>query len=117
MDICRSSPVDGVPREVYSNISVHASRNSLDGADVSNTPTIPVIVNVTLHMNIDVDLQNGDTVIVKIPDASATEIVEAFEGICGDPYTVNSRKRANLLMKQLGRDGIISEVAPLPAGV
>ncbi|MCL2225579.1 MAG: hypothetical protein FWB96_11495 [Defluviitaleaceae bacterium] len=114
MDIRRTSQTEGIIREVYSNVSVHASRSAIDNPDVANAATSPVVVNVTLHMKTDVDIQNGDTVIVKLPDENAESILDAFQGICGDPYTVNSRKRANLTMKQLGRESIISDVTPLP---
>lgn len=114
MDIRRQSQITGLIEEVWSNISVHFSRKNIDNPDPSTASTRPVIVNVTLHMHGNVDIRNGDTVILKLPDVDAAYIIDAFRGVVGDPYTVSSRKRANLVMSQLGRDDIRDNITPLP---
>jgi len=106
--------VGNIPNaEVHSNIKIHASRKSLDNPDPQAISTTPVIVSVTLHMENTVDLKNNDTVILKIVN-SKNEIIEAFRGTVGDPWTVNSRKRASLTMNQLGRDDIRDSVTSAP---
>jgi len=112
MDIRRLSSITGNIEEIFSNIPVHMTRKSLDNPDPTAISTVPVIVTATLHMEKDIDIRNNDIVIVKILNETGTEIDDAWRGIAGNPWTVNSRKRVSMTMQQLGRDSIIDSVTP-----
>jgi len=114
IDVRRASRVDGIVREVYSNVPAHVSFKNIDNPDPAGAPTAPVIVSVSINMRVEVDAVNGDEVVIKIPDKNVTNIKDAFIGIIGDPKTVMSRKKAMLTMRQLGRDDIRNFVTPLP---
>ena len=112
MDIRRQ--VGTIPSvEIYSNILIHFTRRSIDNPDITSVSTTPVLTSVTLHMEQHVDLRNGDVVIIKTIDRDGG-ILDAFRATSGDPWVVNSRKRANVELRALGREDIISDVTPPP---
>jgi len=114
MDIRRLSDVSGLVEELYSNVPVHFSPIKIDAPNPAATSVKPVVVDVTLHMGLNIDLRNGDTVVLKLPDADGAVIIDSFSGVAGDPYTTSSRKRVRLTMKQLGRGDIRDSVTSLP---
>jgi len=95
------------------NIPVHMTRRTIDNPDPQAVSTRPVISAYQINMDVDADVRNGDTLTVKVVNPQM-EIIEAYRGVAGDPWTSNVRKRVVMAMNTLGRDDIRDDVIPPP---
>lgn len=86
----------GVP--LYRDVKCHISFDSADNPNPTTSDTMPIIMGITISCDPDTDLQNGDIITARKLDASG-EVLETYRGTIGEPYVVQSRKRANMAVQ------------------
>lgn len=104
MDIGRMikmrNPVTGVLRDelidpFIENIPCHFTFNRVDNADPSTMDVTPIIISGTINCDEYIDLQVGDLVTVRKLSPSGS-VMATYKGVAGEPYVVQSRKRAEM---------------------
>ena len=84
---------------IYRDIPCHIAFNTSDNPDPSRVDTAPIIVSMTIHLPLWVDIQNNDYVYAHKCD-SAGEVLETYQGRVGF-HTVNqSRKSVQMAMRK-----------------
>lgn len=83
----------------YRNVSCHLSFDKIDNPDPVGVGSIPIIVALTINCNVDVDLQNADTIWARKLSHTG-EVLESYKGIIGAPATNQGRKEAIMAVRQ-----------------
>lgn len=86
-------------KPLYSKIACHISFLSSDNPDANTADTRPIIIGLQINCPVDVDLQNGDTVIAYKMADDGTTVLEKYKGIIGEPTVTQSRKSAEMKME------------------
>jgi|GEM_PF-1895854 len=108
----------GAPAGAYAltNMVVRTTRRTIDNPNQAERATTPVLQVIEVHMPLDVDVRNGDTLTVKHVNSKG-EITDAFRGVAGASYTNDGRKHVMFAYQALGREDIRDTVIPAPPPV
>lgn len=85
--------------ELYPDVPCHLEFNSTDNPDPATSDTQPINVSITIICAVYVDLQNGDLITARKCDNEGN-VLDVYKGIIGMPQTVQSRKRAILVVQK-----------------
>lgn len=107
MDIRRD--VDGSLVEVYSNIPCHIAYMSVDNPNPETVDIKPIIQNMSIHMELWVDIRNNDFVIAKKMGSDGS-LLAVYNGRCGNPVVSQGRKKAMVTMSSTESE----DVTPIP---
>lgn len=89
----------GSDKPLYKGVACHISFLSSDNPDADTADTRPIIVGLQINCPLEVDLQNGDSIIAyKMADDGKT-VLETYKGIIGEPTVTQSRKSAEMKME------------------
>lgn len=80
------------------DIPCHFTFNRVDNADPATMDVTPVIISGTISCDESIDLLNGDLITIR-KLANNGEVMHTYKGVCGEPYVVQSRKRAEMQVR------------------
>lgn len=75
---------------LYKDIPCHIDYQSQDNPDVSNQPTKPIIMSLTIHCGTLTDVKNGDYITAYKRNGNG-DVIEKYSGVAGEPTQYQSR--------------------------
>lgn len=86
---------------IYTDIPCHVSVNQGDKADTANNPTMPIVINITVYCNNDVDIKNGDYITMYIRNNNG-ETIQKYNGTAGEPLIYQGRIQVKIEVNKNG---------------
>ena len=83
---------------LYTDVPCHIAFISADNPNPATSDTQPIIVGLRIHCSLNIDLQNGDYLIVKKLANDGT-VLETYKGLIGEPRVAQSRKSVEMKME------------------
>lgn len=87
------------PVPIFEDVPCHLTFKRIDNPDAKTVDTIPVIVVLIVHCSINVDLENGDYLVVKRMGDNG-RVLETYKGNIGMPAVSIGRQQVMLLVKE-----------------
>lgn len=84
---------------IYLNVACHIAFNTADNPNAASIDTAPVIVSITIHCPLYVDLQNNDYVYAHKCDYQGN-ILETYTGVVGFHRVDQSRQSVQMAMSR-----------------